>query len=121
MNNNNYFIGLMMIFLNLGTKYLMQEFGGIIDYIFRFKLLRRLVLFTVFFIGTRNIKVSIILTGIVTILTLEIFNEKSKNCLLPKSLIKSIEKLNTQKEIEQALGILKKHKINLTHYTPQSK
>ena len=113
LNNNNYFIGLMMIFLNLGTKYLMQEFGGIIDYIFNHKIIRRLVLFTVFFIGTRNIKVSIILTGIIILLTMEIFNEHSQNCMLPQYLKeKFIDKTKNQ-EIEFAKNILKKYKVTV--------
>jgi hypothetical protein len=113
LNNNNYFIGLMMILLNLGTKYLMQEFGMVIDYIFNQKLIRRLVLFTVFFVATRNIKVSIILTGIIIILTMELFNEKSQNCILPKKWLEKFTNKDkfSKDEINNAIYILKKSKI----------
>lgn len=113
LNNNSYFIGFMMIILNLGTKYLMQDFGFIIDFVFKNKLIKRIVLFTVFFVSTRNIKVSIILTGIVVLLTLELFNEKSKHCLFPKSWMKYIHNSGKEEEIKYAVSLLKKHNIEL--------
>lgn len=118
LNNNSYFVGIMMILLNLSAKYIMMDFGIIIDYIFRIKLIRRIMLFTIFFTATRNIKVSIILTGLVIILTMELFNEKSKNCILPKSFIDFMNKekeeerkKNKEEEIKNSINILKKYKI----------
>lgn len=112
LNNNSYFIGIMMILLNVGTRYLMQEFGILVDYIFNFKIVKRLMLFAVFFIATRNIKVSIILTGVIILIVLELFNEKSNNCIIPTILFKYIKKLKKNKpkeEIRSALTILKKY------------
>jgi hypothetical protein len=85
----------------------------VIDYIFNQKLIRRLVLFTVFFVATRNIKVSIILTGIIIILTMELFNEKSPNCILPKKWIEKFTNKDkfSKDEINNAIYILKKSKI----------
>jgi len=112
LNNNNYFVGLMMIILNLGTRYLMQEFGVLIDYIFNIKLIKRLILFAVFFVATRNIKVSIILTGIIILFAFELFNEKSKNCLIPNTLfsyIETVKKNREKQEIKNALETLEKY------------
>ena len=118
LNNNSYFVGIMMILLNLSAKYIMIDFGNIIDYVLRIKLIRRIMLFTVFFTATRNIKVSIILTGLVIILTMELFNEKSKNCILPKSIINYMNKekereniKNKEDEIRNSINILKKYKV----------
>ena len=117
LNNNNYFIGIMMVLLNIGTKYVMQEFGEVIDFVFNIKFIRRIMLFTVFFVATRDIKVSIILTGIFIFIAMELFHEKSKNCIIPKSWIKklkqSIVQTNNKKnkvgqdQINQAINILK--------------
>lgn len=49
------------------------------------------MLFTVFFVATRDIKVSIILTGIFIFLTMELFHEKSNNCIIPKSWLKKLK------------------------------
>ena len=114
LNNNNYFVGLMMILLNISGKYLMVDLGKSIDVLFKIQIIRRIMLFTVFFTATRNIKVSIILTGIVILLTMELFNENSKNCIFPKWLIKKLNKtdINTNNlEITNSINILKKHGI----------
>ena len=114
LNNNNYFIGLMMILLNLGTRYLIQEFGLLIDFVFNFKIVKRLMLFAVFFVATRNIKVSIILTGIVILFAFELLNEKSKNCVIPDKLLNYMKKQkNSKEDIKIALETLKNNGINI--------
>ena len=112
LNTNNYFIGITMIMLNIGSKYFVQEFGSSIDFFFNLKIMRRLLIFTVFFVATRDVKTSIILTAAFIIIALELFNEKSKMCILPKSLIDIIDtnkdgKLSNE-EIQHAMKTLKK-------------
>ena len=102
----------MMILLNIGSKYFVQEFGSSVDFFFNIKIVRRLLIFTVFFIATRDVKTSIILTAAFVVIALELFNEKSKLCILPKSIIDAIDtnkdgKLSHE-EIQNALKILKK-------------
>tara|TARA_B110000046_G_C12708255_1_gene279463 strand:+ start:148 stop:543 length:396 start_codon:yes stop_codon:yes gene_type:complete len=112
LNSNNYFIGLMMILLNIGSKYFVQELGNTADYFFNFKIIRRLSIFTVFFVATRDIKTSIILTAAFIIIALELFNEKSVNCILPKRLLDTIDTNKDGKlspsEIQNALKLLEK-------------
>ena len=100
-----------MIILNLGSKYIIQDFGTILDYLFSIKLVKRIILFTIFFVATRDTKTSIILTGIIVITTLELFNEKSYNCIIPKKWLDYIKKSNKKKndtnEINHALTILR--------------
>lgn len=113
LNTNSYFIGIMMIVLNIGTRYLMQEFGSVFDFVFNIRLIKRLMLFTVFFVATRNVKVSIILTGIFIILALEFLNENSKYCIIPKDWLDVIKKSKQTKTREQnlqyAINILKEN------------
>ena len=112
LNTSNYFIGIMMILLNIGSKYLVKDFGSSIDFFFSIKIIRRLLIFTVFFIATRDVKTSIILTAAFIIIALELFNEKSKRCILPKHIIKMIDTNNDgkldQEEIQNALSTLKR-------------
>ena len=112
LNTSNYFIGIMMILLNIGSKYFVQELGSSVDYFFNLKIIRRLLIFTVFFIATRDIKTSFILTAAFIIIVLELFHEKSKHCVLPKNIIDLIDTNKdgkiSQDEIENALKLLKK-------------
>ena len=79
LNTNNYFIGSMMILLNIGSKYFMQELNSnSINNFFNMKIVRRMLIFTVFFVATRDVKTSIILTAAFVIIALELFNDQSK-------------------------------------------
>lgn len=112
LNTSNYFIGFMMIMLNIGSKYFIQEFGKSIDAFFNIKVVRRLLIFTVFFVATRDVKTSIILTAAFVIIALELFNEKSKMCVLPKNMLDFIDKNKdgqiTPDEVQIALKTLQK-------------
>ncbi len=112
LNTSNYFIGIMMILLNIGSKYFVQELGSSLDAFFNIKIIRRLLIFTVFFVATRDVKTSIILTAAFIILALELFNEKSKMCILPKNIIDAIDTnkdgVLSQDEINRALKLLKR-------------
>lgn len=112
LNQSSYFAGIMMILLNIGGKYFVQEFGSTIDFIFNLKVVRRLLLFTVFFVATRNVKTSLILTAVFVVLALELFNEKSQMCVIPKNMLEFIDKnkdgVITGEEIQQSLKTLQK-------------
>jgi hypothetical protein len=57
LNTNKFFIGVMMILLNIGSRHLVDEFSGSQEEYSRNLLLRRIAIFAVCFIATRDIKV----------------------------------------------------------------
>jgi len=63
LNDNKFFLGTMLILLNLGSKYLVDEFSVNPDEYTRNVILRRLAIFAVCFVGTRDIVVSTLLTA----------------------------------------------------------
>jgi len=63
LNTNKFFIGVMMIVLNIGSRYLVDEFSGSPDEYSRNLLLRRIAIFAVCFIATRDIVTSTLLTA----------------------------------------------------------
>ena len=48
------------------------------------KLMRRITLFSIFFIATRDLVTSFVLTTAFLVMTMNLFNEDSKYCVLPK-------------------------------------
>ena len=82
-NTNPYFAGLMMILLNIGSKYVVMEISDTQEQFLSNVIVRRLLVFTVFFIGTRDIYISFIMTAIFVVFVSGLFNEKSKYCILP--------------------------------------
>lgn len=108
-NSNKYFVGIIMILLNLGSRYISLELSKIHETILGSLIVRRLIVFTVVFTATRDIWVSIILTASFIILVSGLFNEKSKYCMIPKKIVYSFdnEEKITKEQIENAKKILK--------------
>jgi hypothetical protein len=80
-NTNPYFIGLMMLLLNLGGRFLGMEISKEQEKIFQNPWVRRALVFTVLFVATRNIFVAGIMTIFVLILLSFLLNENSELCL----------------------------------------
>lgn len=82
-SSNVYVSGLIMILLNAGSSYLMQDLTPITHRIFSSVWVRRLVFFAIFFTATRDLKVSIVLMIVFTLLVDLFLNEDSQFCLIP--------------------------------------
>lgn len=80
-NSNPYFIGLMMLLLNLGGRFLALEISKDQEKFLSHPIVRRFFLFAVLFVGTRNLVIAAGLTVIVIILLGYLFNENSELCL----------------------------------------
>lgn len=87
LNDNKFFIGIMMLLLNAGSKYALLEISPLQNTFLNRKLIRRCLLFSIFFIATRDIWVSLLLTAVFIVLVFELFNEKSEYCILPKNVV----------------------------------
>ena len=107
-NTNPYFIGLMMILLNIGSKYVVMELSDTQEQFLSNVIVRRLLVFTIFFIGTRDVYISFVLTTIFIIFVSGLFNEKSKYCILPKRMKHTPKEGRTisEEEIKYAEKIL---------------
>ena len=76
-NTNPYFIGIMMLFLNLGGRFLIMEVSKEQERFFQNPWVRRLLIFTVLFVATRNVLVAAVLTLFVVLIIGFLFNENS--------------------------------------------
>lgn len=63
MATSPFFIGIMMLLLNIGSRYITHEFSDNDKEYSENILLRRLAIFAVCFIGTRDVVVSLLLTA----------------------------------------------------------
>lgn len=72
-----FFAGIMMLLLNIGSRYITHEYSSNDEEYQQNILLRRLAIFAVCFIGTRSVVVSIILTAAFIILSAGLFRGKS--------------------------------------------
>jgi hypothetical protein len=89
-NESKLFAGLMMIFLNIGSRYITIELSKTQKQYLTNSILRQVLVFAVAFIGTRDILIALVLTAVFTILVDGLFHEDSKISLLPKSLAPAV-------------------------------
>ncbi len=71
------FAGIMMLLLNVGSRYITHEYSDNDEEYRQNILLRRLAIFAACFVGTRNIITSILLTAGFVILSAGLFRGKS--------------------------------------------
>lgn len=81
LNSNPYFIGLMMLLLNLGGRFIAMEVTKGQEQFFQNPWTRRLLIFTVLFVGTRNVMVAFWSTLVIVLLIGYLFNENSSLCI----------------------------------------
>jgi hypothetical protein len=72
-----FFIGIMMLILNIGSRYITHEMSDSDEEYSQNILLRRIAIFAACFVGTRNVIVSIILTAGFVILASGFLRNKS--------------------------------------------
>jgi hypothetical protein len=72
-----FFIGIMMLLLNIGSRYITHEFSSDDKEYGENILLRRLAIFAVCFVGTRDLVVSLLLTAAFVILASGFIRGKS--------------------------------------------
>lgn len=63
LNDNKFFLGAMLILLNIGSRHLVDEYSTNPDEYDRNLVLRRLAVFAVCFVGTRDLVTSLLLTA----------------------------------------------------------
>ena len=89
LNSSKLFAGLMMIFLNIGSKFVTIELSSNQKQFLANSILRQVLVFAVAFVGTRDLLVSLILTAVFTILVDGLLHESSPISVLPKSFLSS--------------------------------
>jgi hypothetical protein len=78
LNTNTYFIGMMMLILNLGGRHLATSLTAEQDKFLQNKWFRRILLFVVIFVATRNVFTAFWLSLAIIILLGYLTNESSK-------------------------------------------
>ena len=80
-NSNPYFIGIMMLILNLGGRFISLEVTKKQEQFLQLPWVRRGLIFTVLFVATRNIWVAFWATVTVILFLGYLFNENSALCI----------------------------------------
>ena len=116
-NNSKLFAGIVMILMNIGSKYITVKFSKSQEAYLRNYVGREILIFAVCWMGTKDIYMSLLLTAAFFVLSQHLFNENSSYCVLPQKYreLHKLVDLNGdgeigQKEINEAVRTLKRAK-----------
>ena len=137
LNNSKYFTGIMMILLNIGSRFVEIKLSDSMEAYVKYNIGKELLIFTIAWMGTRDIIVALTLTAVFIILSEFILNSNSKFCVLPdkyktrmvidtnndglisdieiNKAIETLEKAKKQKDKVRRMELLN-HYQNVTNY-----
>ena len=118
-NNSKIFAGLMIITLNIVSKFANFKLSKTLEAYFKFTFSRQVLVFAIAWMGTRDIYIALLITIIFVILTEYLFHEESHFFVLSEDFrdyhISLLENENTvetvtEEDIKKAKNILEKAK-----------
>ena len=86
-NNSKISAGLALLMLNVGAKYVQGDMGRVHDKILSNEYVKKIIVFCLFFVATRDIAIAFLLTVFYVIIIDGILHEKRKFCIVPKRFI----------------------------------
>ena len=86
-NNSKLFAGLMIITLNIASKFVTFKLGKTAETYLKYTFSRQILVFAMAWMGTRDIYTAIIITFVFAICSNFLFNEQSGFCCLSESFI----------------------------------
>lgn len=117
LNNSKFFAGIVMILLNVGSKFIAIQFSKSTEEYLKMNVTKQILVFSMAWMGTRDIYTALVLTAVFTILSDHLFNEESPYCCVPheyRVLQKLIDSNDDGKvsetEINDAIMVLEKAK-----------
>ena len=117
LNNSKFFAGIIMILLNVGSKFITIQFSKSTEEYMKYTVSKQLLVFSMAWMGTRDIYTALGLTAIFTILSDMLFNEESSFCVVPheyrvlnKLMDTNDDGVVSETELSNAMAILEKAK-----------
>ena len=98
LNQNKIMWGVSMLLLNIGSRYVIADLGKGHEYILTSQIVKKLVVMSMFFVATRDLLTSFLLTIAYVLIVDGILHEKKHFCLLPKTVLEKVNKTNISNE-----------------------
>lgn len=119
LNKSKFFAGFIMIMLNVFSKYITIKLSKSQEAYLTSNVARQILIFSIFWMGTRDLLISLAMTGVFTLLTQHLFNEESNICIIPKYYRQYEDLIDTNddgkitpEELENAKRVLEKAEKN---------
>lgn len=113
LNSSKVLIGVAMIIFNIGSKFLVIDMSKSQQQFFKNIIIRRITLFCIFFVATRDIMISLILTAVFVVLAFNILHEDSPYSVLNKTTF--YDNVYTKEEYEMSKKIITEYEKEHNH------
>jgi len=117
LNNSKFFAGVVMILLNVGSKFIQIQFSRSTEEYMKYSVSKQLLVFAMAWMGTRDIYTALGLTAVFTILSDYLFNEECSLCIVPnkyrvlhKLIDTNDDGVVSEPELAAAIAVLEKAK-----------
>ena len=129
LNTSPFLAGLAMIILNIGSKYIEIGLSKTQEQAIRNSIAREVLIFTIVFVGTKDVIMSILMTAAFIIMADFLLNANSRYCICPSYMRRLAMEVDlngdnvvSEQEEEKAIEILRKakeqkKKKQQTHFT----
>jgi hypothetical protein len=120
LNNSKIFAGLMIITLNVVSKFVNIKLSKTMESYFKYTFSKYLLVFTIVWIGTRDIYIALIVMLVFSIISDCLLDEESRFCILPEAfkdrhltMLEENEKLEnvTQEQFENAKKTIERYDV----------
>lgn len=91
LNQNRILWGVSMLLLNIGSRYVVADLGKSHEYILSHHIVKKLIVLSMFFVATRDLLTSFLLTVAYILIIDGILHEKKPFCLLPKKILDEVK------------------------------
>lgn len=114
LNGSRFFAACVMLLMNIGGRYISKDIPDYIFNIFEFPIMRALTVFSIAFIASRDVKVSLIIALFFVVLFKYLLDDKSNVCILTDKMKNALD-LNkdgkvTEAELKKASEIIDKYR-----------
>lgn len=117
LNQSKFFAGVIMIMLNIGSKFISIQFSKSAEQYFKLSVTKQILVFAMAWMGTRDIYTALVITAVFVVLSDHLFNEESRFCIVPHKyrLLDKVVDANgdgfiSDEEIKKAEQLLEKAK-----------
>lgn len=114
LNNSKIFAGIMIIILNISSRFVTIKLGKTMESYLKHSFSKQLLVFTIAWMGTRDIYIALVVSTVFMILTEYLLHEESPYCILSKETcnyyIEKMENMEdvSEDEIKKAKGVMEK-------------
>ena len=116
LNNSKIFAGVMIVILNVASKFVNFRFGSTTEKYLKYTFSRQILVFAMTWMGTRDIYIATGMTLIFILFFDFLFNEDSSLCILPEQMKEYYQGLDDEentvdeKQYAQAIVTIEKYK-----------